>query len=65
MQISASHRLIQAFHAHLHPNIERMLLAESSILAGLGGIAGILIAFWAVSVIRPFFPAELTTLGPV
>ncbi|MBP8273372.1 MAG: ABC transporter permease [Acidobacteria bacterium] len=46
-------------------SLVRMLLAESAILAVIGGAAGIALAYWAVGAIQPLVPADLTTLGPI
>ena len=45
--------------------IVRLLLAESAWLAGTAGLAGALVAYWAVAVIAPLVPADLQVRGPI
>ena len=46
-------------------DVVRLLLAESLLLALAAGLAGALLAFWAVGVIGPLVPRDLELLGPI
>ena len=43
----------------------RLLLLESGVLAVAGGLVSVALSMWAVGVVRPLIPAELTALKPV
>lgn len=46
-------------------SLVRLLLSESIVLAAAGGGAGVLLAYWAISAIRPFIPPDIQVLGPI
>jgi putative ABC transport system permease protein len=46
-------------------SLVRLLLAESAVLAAAGGALGFGLATWAVSVVGPLVPDDLTLLKPV
>jgi predicted permease len=46
-------------------SLVRLLLAESAVLAAAGGTIGLGLATWAVSVVGPLMPDDLTLLKPV
>jgi len=43
----------------------RQLLTESILLSGLGGAAGLVVAYWCVNSLRPFLPAGLHLLQTI
>jgi putative ABC transport system permease protein len=46
-------------------SLVRLLLVESAVLAAAGGTLGLGLAIWAVSVVRPLMPDELTLLKEI
>src|SRR5579871_3603258 len=47
------------------PRIVRQLLTESVLLAVLSGVAGVLLAYWAISVLRPIAPREIPRVDEI
>lgn len=45
--------------------IVRQLLTESAVLGLFGGIAGVLLAIWAVRLLGPFLPPQVTRIGSI
>ncbi len=45
--------------------IVRQVLTESALLGLLGGVAGLLLAAWAVWSLRPFLPSEVVQISPI
>lgn len=45
--------------------IIRQMLTESAVLGLIGGAAGVLIAAWAVRILGPFLPPQITRIGSI